>query len=680
MKKAFLSILMLIVAVCGCRSAWPFSSVETPAWVQSPATSDESGQFLSAAGMGGPEPSPQAAEAEADRDARAKLAAAVSDYTGNVLAAFLKAHAEYPPPSSPASQEFSTVLTAEVAAAVLRQSTMEKSWMAPDGEAHVLYRAPIAAVNEQIAQRMRYSLRHVNPFGSSADQALGQMQSFLETKLQERLTAAARARAATPETPRAHAIPAWVQAARHDSYPPDKFFSAMATGADQASAETSARKQLTVSLEADLGRRLERLQRSQADSPLGKNLPWLDPRTIAFTEQDLTAVRVAEQWHDSVTQTFYTLVVLDRSAAALACRTRITMAQEVSGSLLASARNHQKAENYAASLRDYLDAQAAACRAVKAQLRGVVLAPEGGAKEFEDMVTTPILAEVGGDLRSLLQGISIVKIAGDRQWMPPGVPPKSPFKVRVTAGTGSKPLAGVPVRLHLNSASVLATTDDSGTAQWQLQEPLPEGSRPAVAAELDLGTVSPEASPFRLTAPSVTFEYVLRSRANSHLVVYVREKTATGKIIETPLAEALKQALAAEGFRVVPDSDVLKYSKASDLNPDLPDAQALDAFSTLADDIGPRRFLLLAIGQMQVRLERKAKTPEGDIYIVNCPFKIRVLDNALPGEQKVVLTVSGTGKGAYLNDEAEATRRARADAAAEASAQLVNALRQKLGP
>jgi hypothetical protein len=112
----------------------------------------------------------------------------------------------------------------------------------------------------------------------------------------------------------------------------------------------------------------------------------------------------------------------------------------------------------------------------------------------------------------------------------------------------------------------------------------------------------------------------------------------------------------------------------------LPDAQALDAFSTLADDIGPRRFLLLAIGQMQVRLERKAKTPEGDIYIVNCPFKIRVLDNALPGEQKVVLTVSGTGKGAYLNDEAEATRRARADAAAEASAQLVNALRQKLGP
>jgi len=679
-KAAFTSILTLIAAMCGCQGAWPFAAVETPAWVQAPAASDQSGQFLSATGAGGPGPSAQTAEKDADTDARAKLSAAVSDYTSNALTAFLDAHADYPPPSSPAIREFSALLAAEVAGAMVRQSNMEKSWTAPDGKAYVLYQAPVAVVNGQIAQRLPYCLRHVNPFGSSADQVPGQMQSFLETKLQERLTAAARARAATPEVPHEQVTPSWVQAARQDAYPPAKFFIAMGTSADQASAETSARRQLTATLDADLGRRLERLQRPQANSPLSKNLAWFDLRTTAFAEENLTATRMAEQWHDPVTRTYYALLVLDRAAAALSRRTQITRALEVGASLLASARNHQKAENWTASLKDYLDAQAAACRAVKAQLQGIVLAPEGGAREFEDMVTTPILAEIGTDLRGLLQSISIAKIAGDRQWMPPGVPPASPFKVRVTAGAQSKPVAGLPVRLHLNAESVAAVTDASGTAQWQLHDPLPEVPRPALAAELDLAAISPEASPFRLTAPSVTFEYVLRSRVNSHLVVHVREKTGAGKIIETPLSDALKLALAAEGFRVVPDSDVLKYSRTSDLDPEAPDGQVLGAFSTLADAIGPQRFLLVAIGEVQVRLERKAKDREGEFYMVNCPFKIRVLDNALPAGQKVIFTVTGAGKGAYLNNEAEATQRARADAETEASKALVNALRQKLGP
>ncbi|MCK4375948.1 MAG: hypothetical protein KAX19_11480, partial [Candidatus Brocadiae bacterium] len=57
-----------------------------------------------------------------------------------------------------------------------------------------------------------------------------------------------------------------------------------------------------------------------------------------------------------------------------------------------------------------------------------------------------------------------------------------------------------------------------------------------------------------------------------------------------------------------------------------------------------------------------------------------VLDGALPGEQKTVLTVSGTGTGAYVDNQLEATRRAQADAAAQAGSRLLSELGQKLGP
>jgi hypothetical protein len=683
-RAAVVCLLLLAAALSGCRSVWPFASAQKPPWVEAPAAGEESGRFLSATGVAGAGPSGEEMLAEADRAAREKLADAIAGYTREALASFLQTSPSYPPPTSPLSQELSSVLAAEVTASLLRQSIMQDGWQGPDGKAYVLYRLPVAMVNEQIAEKMRYGLRHVNPFGATADEAPGRMQTFLEGRLQERLAASARGRPPAPQMPAEYTTPAWLEVGRHESYPADRFFSAIGSGPDLGSGEAAARRELAARLDARLARLVETLQSPGSETALTKNLLWLDPRTIVFTEEDLVGSRIAERWHDPVTQTDYALAVLDRSTAAVVYRSAIRKARDRSVGLMTSARDREKVGDSAAALKDYLSALIAAQEAVRAQLRSGVAVTPAAADEFARMMAEPVLAQVEEALQPLLRNMTVEKMSGDRQWMPPGVPPRMPFRVRVTAGPAKKPVADVPLRLVLNPAAGTAAggavTDSAGSAQWQVQEALPEVPNNALVAELDLQSMAPEASLFRLNAPSAAFEYVLRSRASSDFVVYMRERTSGGRTVTTPLTDALKEALSAEGLHTVPDGDALKYARASDLRPDAPDAEVLEAFSDVAKAVGPDRFLLIVVGQSEVQLQDKARTAEGDLYIVYCPFTIRVLDASLPAGSEAVLKVTGRGKGAYLGNEGEAIRRARADAVTEAATLLVNGLREKLGP
>jgi hypothetical protein len=679
--RAFASAL-LIVALAGCRAVWPVVSVEKPLWVDTPAGEGDAARFLSVTGVVGPGGPEQQPAEEAERAARENLARALSDYTRQALTSFLQAHPEYPPGQSPQCQEFAAMLTAEVAGIILRQSIKQDLWEGPDGKAYVLYRLPYTVVHDEIVAKMRYSIRHINPFGEAAERAVSQMQSFLDARQRDRLTAAAVSRPETPETPPEQVTPRWLEADRHEAYPSDKFLTAIGLGADLESAERAARTELAGRLSTDLAQLVQRVRMEERGTPLARELPWVDPMSLTFADGDLVADRIAEQWHDPVTETYYTLVVLDRDTAAAVCRAEMTKAQELAAGLRASARNHEKAENLAASLKDYADALAAACGASRWQLKAAVMAPPARAAQMEAISREPLLAQVKEDLQSLLRSVTVDKAGGDRQWLPPGVPPRAPLQVRVT-GQGGKPVAGLLISFVLGEETGItgsALTDANGVAEWRMQQPLAAGLSTTVTAALDLKGLSPRSDLFRLTMPSASFEYVLRSRQNARLAVLVRERAASNKMIPASLADDVRQALSAEGFRLVPENESASYPTAADVSIAWSDSRIVEAFSGLKETVGPDAFLLIVVGEIEVRPESSVKTDRGRLYVVYCPFTIRVLDGSLPGEQKTVLTVSGKGRGGYLEDESEAARRARAEASAEATAQLVSGLREKLGP
>ncbi|MHC5034708.1 MAG: hypothetical protein ACYTFZ_06700, partial [Planctomycetota bacterium] len=566
---------------------------------------------------------------------------------------------------------------------VLRQAVQQDAWDGPRGKVYVLYRIPLSVVHSEIMRRMPYGLDVINPFGAAEAEATDQLAAFLDARLHQRLTAAARERPGSSGAPAGPRPPEWLELGRHRRYPGGEFLSAIGIGSDFLEAEQAAQVELAARIEADLARAVRTRRGLQAGSVLAENLGWLAPGAFSCPAEDLVAARTAEAWHDPTTDTHYALGVLDRAKASQTYRNGVHLARERSESLHASGLNHRKADNHAASLKDLLDAFVAAQEAVECQLKGIVVAPIDESPNFEGMVAEPILSQIGSDLELLLKSITITKIAGDAQWMPPGTPPKEPLEVRVIAGEPPQGVPQLPLRLRMGYDGEVvgrALTDAEGAIRWRVNRAPPaDVSRPAIVAELDLAAWAPAANLQRLTVPQAAFTYVLRSRENTLLALHIREDSSEGAEPAQSLAETLREALTAEGFRLVAESDVSGHFETASLTPESSDGEVLEAYATLRQSLGPGRFLLVVIGEVRSRLVEATQTPTGKLYIVYCPFEIRVLDSESSNAQQAVLAVSGTGKDAYLEKEAEARRRARVDAAAEAAAQLLAGLRQKLG-
>jgi hypothetical protein len=640
------------------------------------------GKFIAAVGVAEPAEDAEETQAAAERAAREMLAATVADYTARTVGAFLEERGEYAPPSSALVAEFTTVLTGEVATGILRYSIQQDVWRGPEERIYVLYRMPLAVVHEEIARRVPYSLQIINPFGADAEKATADLQGFLDERLRERLKAAARERPATAEMPPEQRTPEWLEIGRHESYPAAEFLTAIGLGTDFASAEMSAQSELAARIDAEMAGLVRSLGDAGGEGHLADNLAWLSEGAIGFAEEDLEAAVAVEWWHDPVTDTHYALGALARPDAVEAYRRRAREGLRQAEGLHTSARNHARAGNYAASLKDYLDALLGAQRAVKWQLCAMVVSREAG--DAPAVVSESIVAPIKQDLQAVLEQIRIEKVAGDRQWMPPGLPPRAPIAVLVTAGDPPAPAPGVPVRLRSGAGGEVVAqgpTDAAGTARWSLSQPPPQPpAEPVIVAELDLAALAPGADLWRLSVPRATFHYVLRSRANSYFAIDIQEEPGGGPGVTSPIADALKETLAAQGFQFLEEEALLQHVKAANLTAESSDAEVLDAYADVRSNMRPGRFLLVMVGQAVPQLVEKAQTESEELYIVYCPYSIRVIDGELPGESKTVLSVSGTGRAAFLGNELEATRRARAAAATEAEDQLARGLAQRLGP
>jgi hypothetical protein len=676
---AFIGMLCLVVGALGCQSGW-LARGDQPDWVDAPAQPESQSEFLSAVGVAEAEGDPEPARELADLGARDELRDAISDYTRRAVTGFFNANRQYPPPSSPLSGELVDILRTEVAANILRLAMREKTWEAPGGRVYVLYRVPIALVHTEISQRARDAVVYVNPFGAAADQAVVELDRHLAALVSERLKETTRKRPPSETTPPEERTPEWLETGHHKNFPTDKYYSAIGLGKDLPAAEASARAEMAFRLNSQMDRLIPRLPSIPAAESLAKDLQWLDVGALGFTEDDLSIARIAERWHDPVTSTHYTLAVLEPSSAALVLRDRITAARDAAQGLLASARNHQRAENYAVSLREYGEAVVTAGQAVVVQAKAAAMAPRE-MDEILGLVTEPLLDQACEGARSLLAGFRLNVVDGDRQWLHPSRPPGQAFAVKASAGDPLGPAEGLPVLfLHRETGREFggATTDAAGLARWTVADPLPpEPLSGAVVARLDLEAAGLPVEAARLSSPEVEFDYVVRSTANTRLVLLLRGSVGGERLPAKMAADAVEDALMHAGFQFVSNDEVLQHVPAVELTPESDDRAVREAFASLRASLGQYRCLLVVIGELQPHVAETSPVDEGKLFFARCPWRFRAVDMDLPGDDHTVLDISGTAAAAYLGDEVEALRRARTEGRQQAAAQLAEALRAK---
>jgi hypothetical protein len=658
--------LALMAAIAGCTTVLNEEGTTPPTRAAADVAGDQ-GKFLTAQGQAGPGGTTDPAQ-QADQAARAKLAS------------FLSADGAA---GSPLAGPFIDTLAAGVSTDILRAAVRRDTWVDADGITHVLYRVPIALVDDKIVEGVRQTVATSNPFGADGEQVAGRMEQFLQNRLAERLKVAART---NPPAPRVAApigaqggTPTWLEADRHADYPSDKFLSAIGLGADEQAASDSARAELAAAIDVRLQGHLRALLAAPSSGPIGEDAEHLDPGSLHFTAKDLAVTRIAERWHDTVTDTYYILAVMDRAAAPSIYRERLSEAQSKAHDLIALAESDLQAHKYAASLVDYLDALMAGTQALRMQLAALAVAPESQATELLALTTEPLVARAKGGLSALLEQFSLAAVSGDDQWVAPGGPPRAPLVVQAVAGPGKVPLPGVPVRMAVPGAKepVLARTDEAGTARCAIPGPLPAAPRRGtVTATLDLARLAAGADLSGLKVPSVEFHYALHSRADTIVAVYLYDVGTAGAA--APVTGQLKAALSDAGWRIMDDATVLGNVRAGKPAPDAPPADAVDA-AGLRHGLSRDQSLLVAVGSLDARLADTVKVTEGNLKIVHCDYRIALLDAEAGEPLLTVMTASGQGRGAYTDDEVEAAARATADASTDICKKVLAELTARFG-
>ncbi len=681
--------LCLMTALAGCAGLLHGGTNPAPAWVESPEAVADQGKFLTAQGQAAA--TVQDPARAADEAARNRLASVITEYTQTTARAFLTADGVA---GSPLAGPFTNTLAAAVSGAILRASISRDTWVDVDGATHVLYRVPIALVDDKIVDGTRQTVATANPFGKDPEQVAAQVEKFLQSRLTERLKMAARAQAPAPApqpSPQATPIPApapaptpdttpsWLEADRYSTYPSDKFLSAIGLGADETAAEDSARSELAAAIDTRLQGRLRALVSEPGTSPIDEDVEHLAPSSLHFADKDLMATRIAERWHDSVTDTYYVLAVMDRAAAAPLYSQRVSDAQQKSKDLVAQAQGDLKGDKYAASLIDYMDALTAATDALRMQLAALAVAPEDALADLRGLTVEPLVKQAKAGLEALLGQITLTAVSGDGQWVPPGGAPRAPLVVKATAGPGKVPLPGVPVRLTVRGGKepILARTDEAGTARCTITGPLPIGLRQGtVTATLDLARLAAGADLTGLTAPHVDFHYALRSRADTTIAIYFYD-TGSGEAA-APVTARLRGALIAAGWHLMEDARVTESVGAGKPAPDAPPADALDA-AGMRRGLAPTQSLLIVVGRLTTHLVDTAKVTGGELKIYNCDYSLAVVDSEAGEPPSTVMTAEGKGQGAYVDDEVEAAARATTDAADAISKKVLGELRAKFG-
>ncbi len=675
MRAAAVIWALAFAALLGCAGLAERDKADQGEWTETPQAMRARGKSLVALGQAGP--AGQEPAETADLKARERLAVAIDDYTHAALQEFLDTQMQ-PAAGSAAAEHFTNMVAGEVTSSILRRSPAPVSWRGASGMVSVLYRLPISMVNDQIVESAGQCLDTTNPFDRAPAQVASRLRGFLDSRFREQMNIAARQSPPSPVAPQPGRTPSWLTAGRLADYPTQQYLSAIGFGSDPLQAQESVRRELAAVAQARLRGVLAGLEGAEA-TVLHANVAALADEELRFSTQDLVGVRIVETWHDAVTDIHYALGVLERSGAALVYGRLIRDAFGRAQEGLASVQSNRESGNYLSALADALRALEHAREAVGLQLKGLAVAAGPAAEEIRGLLTKPVAAAAQDALNEALSEIKVLAAGGDGQWLAAGGSLPEPLLVRVVAGPERVAVPGAPVRLDApghQGPVASAVTDEAGIARCSPME-LRSGTATAgkLMAQLDIARLTGSPPPQGLPYPSAQFQYVVRSRANTRIAVYIHEGDARAGT--ELLTQKARRALEAEGFTLVDQQQVMQHVRAAD------DAQE-PALSRLLDEQSlrsalPRQSaLLLAVAKIKTEIADEVTVEGGTLYIARCTYSLRIADADLPATRATLAELSGAGQGAYVDDPIEAARRAREATPEEMIGRMVQQIRARL--
>ena len=692
-----LTCCVLVTVLVGCRMG--VDAGDRPIWTDQPELISQSGRFISAVGGVTPPGDEDTLTRRAEHAARNELGKRAADYVREAFAEFMRMPESHAAPDSALVTDFVDTVSASTSNAILRQSFRHDTWRdSRSGSIYVLYRIPVSVVNDRLIESARSALERANPF---LPEDVEHVAERVRGMLNERLKAVVARKVVTPDPtpvepeddeseaqPRVEVEPEklppkWLVLGGHASYPEPEYLSATGVGDSEAVARENCRAELAARTSARMLARRVVIVAGKPDSPMARNLVATRPETLQFSPEDLIGWRVADGWHDALTNTYYVLGVVDRQGAALGWRTQLKAAFRDAREGLESGGNHHKADNHVQACRHYARALRGLEGALRRQLAALVVHPES-AEETASMDAEGMLPQVRAGLDAVIGGISLEKISGDNQWIAPGAALREPLIVRAVAGRRALPVDRLPLRFSFTIGEGRldedVRTDEDGRAVCAVRKVARGGQGiGAVECALDLARVVGDPIPAGLTTPRVQFTFVTRTKGNTHLAFCLDERGIDGKPTEARTAQRLVMAALGQAqYNLFDSTEALQRARRFHITGDSSDEDVARAFVGLGRDLRGKGFLLVVVGKVVPALVDERKTSKGTLYLAHTEITLRVVDPNVP-QNRTALEVKVVGKDAFVDDVAEAVQRSRVKAAEVCGRRLIGMLGERFG-
>jgi hypothetical protein len=221
-------------------------------------------------------------------------------------------------------------------------------------------------------------------------------------------------------------------------------------------------------------------------------------------------------------------------------------------------------------------------------------------------------------------------------------------------------------------------TSEDGTASCTVQTVhAAAGPVGRIDCSLVLEQMVPRAILSRISPPSVSFQYVVRSKANTWIAVHVDERTVGDAPAAEPVVRnAVVNALTKAGFQVLPEDRVAVDAADTSPGGEAVPEHLMEAFTAAAASLEGEGFLLALVAQVRTRLVEEVDTSVGRLYIQEASVVLRVFDVSR-AQGTPVLVVRIAERDAYTDSRREAARRARVKAAGSAAREVTARLESK---
>ncbi|MFW6044130.1 MAG: hypothetical protein ACOCR1_00130 [Planctomycetota bacterium] len=678
---SFLTILMTVWLVtvifqAGCRYVPEFTESE-PEWVARPKLARESERFISATGVGRTAPDEEGRLQEADEEAREKLTERLGNYCSDTVTEYFEKSDLPGDDDGKNAEEIAEVVSAETPAALLRRSPRHDTWQnSSTGNISVIYRIPIREINELLLEKTDLLLQDSPGLVEAPEETLSGLENHLDDELKNRMGRTAERdqnndNGHTRESMEREEVPDWLSRGRTDDFPREEYIAATGIGTDESDARTAGKKSILRTINRRVDNLVDNIKEENAET-LVQEIKEMPGESLRLTADQINEVTFRRHWFDTLTNTYYVLVVTDRKDFVTTFRDRAQKNLQQSSEAIETGRKHAKARNLLTATREFMLAYEARTEYIRNSL--LAQAAEYRPEKLE-LENQPLLPDIVSEMQEIAQKFTIEPVGESEYWLSGRDDTSLTLSARVTSQDDNQPIAEVPVTWHFKKGSgeitkrTVADEDGRVDAKVKAAEST-DLSYALVECRLNLSQIADVIQLPDVEIPSASFRLMLPQPDNTRFAIHLDPPEIKGYELTADIRETLEEA----GYALVDSGQLPQEIKNSE---DSTEAAETLRSHVRSDDLD--MFVLGVFGEASVEIVDEKETSQGTLYFVHVPMTITVIDPNLPSDQPL-LTVSVTGKEAYAGDRDEAIRRAAERATSRARRSLLKSLKEKFTP